>query len=103
MFDILNFIFFSSKNTFVKYPVYGNERFTSNNYRWIKFIAGHPQVIKVVQSTPTKALSGIVSTTNAGGLKVFKAPNQETQVFTSFITIMIFDFIITEVKYRNNI
>ncbi|XP_024872999.1 transcription factor Dp-1 isoform X1 [Temnothorax curvispinosus] len=44
---------------------------------------GHPQVIKVVQSTPNKALSGIVSTTNAGGLKVFKAPNQETQVLSS--------------------
>lgn len=37
-------------------------------------------MIKVVQSTPNKALSGIVSTTNAGGLKVFKAPNQESQV-----------------------
>jgi len=49
-------------------------------------------VIKVVQSTPTKAVSGIVSTTNAGGLKVFKAPNQETQVFALFITHMIFYF-----------
>lgn len=44
---------------------------------------GHPQVIKVVQSTPNKALSGIVSTTNAGGLKVFKASNQEPQVLSS--------------------
>ncbi|XP_011151845.1 transcription factor Dp-1 isoform X3 [Harpegnathos saltator] len=44
---------------------------------------GQPQVIKVVQSTPNKALSGIVSTTNAGGLKVFKAPNQESQVLSS--------------------
>jgi len=42
-------------------------------------------VIKVVQSTPNKALSGIVSTTNAGGLKVFKAPNQESQVFASIL------------------
>lgn len=52
-------------------------------YYRVKFIAGHPQVIKVVQSTPNKALSGIVSTTNAGGLKVFKAPNQESQVLVS--------------------
>jgi len=37
-------------------------------------------VIKVVQSTPNKALSGIVNTTNTGGLKVFKTPNQESQV-----------------------
>ncbi|XP_014483848.1 PREDICTED: transcription factor Dp-1 isoform X1 [Dinoponera quadriceps] len=44
---------------------------------------GQPQVIKVVQSTPNKALSGIVSTTNAGGLKVFKAPNQDSQVLSS--------------------
>ncbi|XP_072767838.1 transcription factor Dp-1 isoform X2 [Anoplolepis gracilipes] len=44
---------------------------------------GHPQVIKVVQSTPNKTLGSIVSTTNAGGLKVFKTPNQETQVLTS--------------------
>lgn len=41
---------------------------------------GHPQVIKVVQSTANKALGGIVSTTNAGGLKVFKTPSQESQV-----------------------
>ncbi|EFN73759.1 Transcription factor Dp-1 [Camponotus floridanus] len=44
---------------------------------------GHPQVIKVVQSTPNKTLGSIVSTTNAGGLKVFKTPNQESQVLTS--------------------
>lgn len=43
-------------------------------------ISGHPQVIKVVQSTANKALGGIVSTTNAGGLKVFKTPSQESQV-----------------------
>ncbi|XP_016839563.1 transcription factor Dp-1 isoform X2 [Nasonia vitripennis] len=43
---------------------------------------GHPQVIKVVQSTPNKALSGIVGTTNAN-LKVFKAPGQEPQVLSS--------------------
>lgn len=42
-------------------------------------------MIKVVQSTPNKALSGIVSTTNTGGLKVFKAPNQETQVCVSIL------------------
>ncbi|XP_003393305.1 transcription factor Dp-1 [Bombus vosnesenskii] len=44
---------------------------------------GHPQVIKVVQSTANKALGGIVSTTNAGGLKVFKTPSQESQVLSS--------------------
>lgn len=43
-------------------------------------VLGHPQVIKVVQSTANKALGGIVSTTNAGGLKVFKTPSQESQV-----------------------
>lgn len=55
-------------------------------------------MIKVVQSTPNKALSGIVSTTNAGGLKVFKAPNQESQVlasisYTLFITIAVVSLI----------
>ncbi|CAK9800290.1 Transcription factor Dp-1 [Anthophora quadrimaculata] len=44
---------------------------------------GHPQVIKVVQSTANKTLGGIVSTTNAGGLKVFKTPSQESQVLSS--------------------
>ncbi|XP_012283649.1 transcription factor Dp-1 isoform X5 [Orussus abietinus] len=43
---------------------------------------GHPQVIKVVQSTPNKTLSGIVGT-NTGGLKVYKAPGQDSQVLTS--------------------
>lgn len=55
---------------------------SASNYRQVKFITGQPQVIKVVQSTPNKALSGIVSTTNTGGLKVFKAPNQDSQVLT---------------------
>ena len=55
-------------------------------------------MIKVVQSTPNKALSGIVSTTNAGGLKVFKAPNQESQVlalisYILFITIAVINSI----------
>lgn len=59
-----------------------------SNYRQVKFITGQPQVIKVVQSTPNKALSGIVSTTNAGGLKVFKAPNQDSQVFASILQFM---------------
>jgi len=45
-------------------------------------------VIKVVQSTPNKALSGIVNTTNAGGLKVFKAPNQESQVLISVLYLV---------------
>ncbi|XP_020299179.1 transcription factor Dp-1 isoform X2 [Pseudomyrmex gracilis] len=44
---------------------------------------GHQQLIKLVQSAPNKALGGIVSTTNTGGLKVFKAPNQEAQVLPS--------------------
>ncbi|XP_043275028.1 transcription factor Dp-1 [Venturia canescens] len=44
---------------------------------------GHPQVIKVVQSTPNKTLSNIVGTTNASGLKVFKTPGQESQVLSS--------------------
>ncbi|XP_011500591.1 PREDICTED: transcription factor Dp-1 isoform X2 [Ceratosolen solmsi marchali] len=44
---------------------------------------GHPQVIKVVQSTPNKALSGIVGTTNTGNLKVFKTPGQESPVLAS--------------------
>lgn len=51
-----------------------------NNNRIFNIILGHPQVIKVVQSTANKALGGIVSTTNAGGLKVFKTPSQESQV-----------------------
>ncbi|XP_033227091.1 transcription factor Dp-1 [Belonocnema kinseyi] len=44
---------------------------------------GHPQVIKVVQSTPNKSLSSIVGTTNTGSLKVFKAPGQESRVLSS--------------------
>lgn len=51
-----------------------------NSNRIFNIILGHPQVIKVVQSTANKALGGIVSTTNAGGLKVFKTPSQESQV-----------------------
>lgn len=48
-------------------------------------------MIKVVQSTPNKTLGSIVSTTNAGGLKVFKTPTQDSQVFVSnlkFIDLM---------------
>ncbi|XP_015522402.1 transcription factor Dp-1 isoform X2 [Neodiprion lecontei] len=44
---------------------------------------GQPQVIKVVPSTPNKALTGLVSTTNSGSLKVFKTPGQDTQVLSS--------------------
>ncbi|KAL2734136.1 transcription factor Dp-1 isoform X1 [Vespula squamosa] len=43
---------------------------------------GHPQVIKVVQSTPNKSLSGIISTANTGSFKVFKTPTQEPQVLS---------------------
>ncbi|KAK0180046.1 hypothetical protein PV327_005729 [Microctonus hyperodae] len=43
---------------------------------------GHPQVIKVVQSTPNKNLTGIVGTTTSG-IKVFKAPGQESQILSS--------------------
>ncbi|XP_034949182.1 transcription factor Dp-1 isoform X2 [Chelonus insularis] len=43
-------------------------------------VNGHPQVIKVVQSTPNKTLSGIVGTSNTSGIKIFKAPGQESQV-----------------------
>ncbi|KAJ8681481.1 hypothetical protein QAD02_017268 [Eretmocerus hayati] len=46
-------------------------------------IRGHPQVIKVVQSTPNKALSGIVGTASPGNIKVFKTPGQETGVLSS--------------------
>lgn len=45
-------------------------------------------MIKVVQSTPNKTLGSIVSTTNAGGLKVFKTPNQESQVFVSILQLI---------------
>ncbi|XP_051159646.1 transcription factor Dp-1 [Leptopilina boulardi] len=44
---------------------------------------GHPQVIKVVQSTPNKPLSNFVGTTNTGSLKVFKTPGQESRVLSS--------------------
>lgn len=54
--------------------------FAQINNRKSNTILGHPQVIKVVQSTANKTLGGIVSTTNAGGLKVFKTPSQESQV-----------------------
>lgn len=74
---LIRFFFFCLKETFLKYILPDKSLQAVMNEL---FIAGHPQVIKVVQSTPNKALSGIVSTTNAGGLKVFKAPNQESQV-----------------------
>lgn len=45
-------------------------------------------MIKVVQSTPNKTLGSIVSTTNAGGLKVFKTPNQESQVLVSILQLI---------------
>ncbi|XP_008547325.1 transcription factor Dp-1 [Microplitis demolitor] len=48
---------------------------------YIQDAHGHPQFIKVVQSTPNKgALSGIVGATNTSGIKVFKAPGQDSQV-----------------------
>ncbi|XP_025074414.1 LOW QUALITY PROTEIN: transcription factor Dp-1 [Pogonomyrmex barbatus] len=62
---------------------------------------GHPQVIKVVQSTPNKALSGIVSTTNAGGLKVFKAPNQESQVL-ALILYLVYNYNYYNYNYNYN-
>lgn len=51
-------------------------------YFFFYFFIGHPQVIKVVQSTPNKNLTGIVGTTTSG-IKVFKAPGQESQVLSS--------------------
>lgn len=39
-----------------------------------------------MQSTPNKTLSGIVGATNAGGIKVFKTPGQESQVLSSGTT-----------------
>ncbi|XP_011304442.1 transcription factor Dp-1 isoform X3 [Fopius arisanus] len=44
---------------------------------------GQTQVIKVVQSTPNKTLSNMMGATNAGGIKVFKTPGQESQVLSS--------------------
>ncbi|XP_015607811.1 transcription factor Dp-1 [Cephus cinctus] len=44
---------------------------------------GHPQVIKVVQSTPNKTLGGLVGTTNTSNLKVFKSPGQDSQILSS--------------------
>ena len=43
-------------------------------------LSGHPQVIKLVQSTPNKNLSGIVGATNSGNIKVCIAFGQLNQV-----------------------
>ncbi|CAD6222195.1 GSCOCG00000805001-RA-CDS [Cotesia congregata] len=48
---------------------------------YIQDANGHPQFIKVVQSTPNKgALTSIVGATNTSGIKVFKTPGQDPQV-----------------------
>ncbi|XP_063972234.1 transcription factor Dp-1 isoform X2 [Diachasmimorpha longicaudata] len=54
----------------------------------IQDVNGQAQVIKVVQSTPNKTLSNMMGTTNAGGIKVFKAPGQESQVLSSGAQVM---------------
>ncbi|XP_058791444.1 transcription factor Dp-1 isoform X2 [Phymastichus coffea] len=44
---------------------------------------GHPQVIKVYQSTPNKTISGIVGAASPANVKLIKTSGQEAQVLSS--------------------